>query len=301
MTKHSRRVFLKNSISTAALVAAGCGEKSLLTTPAGKPGAKMKFGLVTYLWGRDWDLPTLIANCEKAEIFGVELRTEHAHGVEPSITKQQRIEVKKRFSDSPVTLIGLGRNECFDSPDPDILKKNIETAKSVIKLSYDIGGTGVKVKPNDFHKNVPREKTIEQIGRSLNTIGRFAADYNQQIRLEVHGTCSHLPTIRLIMDIAYHPNVTVCWNSNGEDLEGRGLEFNFNLVKDRFGDTVHVRELNIGDYPYQQLMNLFVGIDYPGWVLLEARTEPPDRVKALIEQRQVFEQMRINAQKNIKT
>jgi hypothetical protein len=301
MTKHSRRLFLKNSLSAAALIAAGCREKSMFTTPADKPGAKMKFGLVTYLWGRDWDLPTLIANCEKAEILGLELRTEHAHGVEPSLTRQQRIEVKKRFFDSPVTLVGLGRNECFDSPDPDILKKNIETAKAVIKLSSDIGATGVKVKPNDFHKNVPKEKTIEQIGRSLNTLGRFAADYNQQVRLEVHGSCSHLPTIRLIMDIAYHPNVTVCWNSNDQDLEGRGLEFNFNLVKDRFGDTVHVRELDIGAYPYQQLINMFVGIDYPGWILLEARTDPPDRIKALIQQRQVFEQMRANAQKSLKS
>ena len=301
MTKHSRRLFLKNSLSTAALVAAGCSTRNAFMEPDHKPGSKMKFGLVTYLWGRDWSLPELIANCEKTNILGVELRTEHAHGVEPSLTRQQRIEVKKRFSDSPVTLVGLGRNECFDSPDPDILKKNIETAKAVIKLSYDVGGTGVKVKPNDFHENVPREKTIEQIGRALNTIGRFASDYNQQIRLEVHGSCCHLPTIRLIMDIAYHPNVTVCWNSNNQDLEGRGLESNFNLVKDRFGDTVHVRELNIGTYPYQQLVSLFVAIDYPGWVLLEARKDPPDRVKALIEQRQIFEKMRANAQKSLKT
>jgi sugar phosphate isomerase/epimerase len=301
MTKHSRRLFLKNSLSAAALFTTGCGEKSLFTTSDCLIGSKMKFGLVTYLWGRDWTLPTLIANCEKTNILGVELRTEHAHGVEPSLTRQQRLEVKKRFSDSPVTLIGLGRNECFDSPNPDILKKNIEATRAVIKLSSDIGATGVKVKPNDFHENVPREKTIEQIGRALNTVGRFAADYNQQVRLEVHGSCCHLPTIRLIMDIAYHPNVTVCWNSNNEDLQGRGLEFNFNLVKDRFGDTAHVRELNIGTYPYQQLINLFVGIDYTGWVLLEARTDPPDRVKALILQRQVFEQMRTNAQKSFKT
>jgi hypothetical protein len=301
MTKHSRRQFLKDSLSAATLIAAGCGNENMLITPEPVLGSKMKFGLVTYLWGRDWDLPTLIANCEKTNILGVELRTEHAHGVEPSLTRQQRLEVKKRFSDSPVTLVGLGRNECFDSPDPDILKKNIETAKAVIKLSHDIGATGVKVKPNDFHENVPREKTIEQIGRALNTLGRFAADYNQHIRLEVHGSCSHLSTIRLIMDIAYHPNVRVCWNSNDQDLEGRGLEFNFNLVKDRFGDTAHVRELNIGAYPYQQLMNLFVGIDYPGWILLEARTDPADRVKALIQQRQVFEQMRKTAQKSLKT
>ena len=94
-----------------------------------------------------------------------------------------------------------------------------------------------------------------------------------------------------IMDVADHPNVTVCWNSNDQDLDGKGLKNNFNLVKDRFGKTVHVRELNIGSYPYADLMKLFVKMDYDGWILLEARTAPEDRVKALIEQRQVFEKM----------
>jgi hypothetical protein len=90
------------------------------------------------------------------------------------------------------------------------------------------------------------------------------------------------------MDVADHPNVGVCWNCNGQDLEGEGLEYNFNLVKDRFGDTAHIRELNIGDYPYQELMNLFVAMDYDGWILLEARTKPDDRVKALAEQNEVW-------------
>ncbi|MHC4159815.1 MAG: DUF6807 family protein, partial [Planctomycetota bacterium] len=177
---------------------------------------------------------------------------------------------------------------------------DIDGAKEYIKLSRDVGGSGVKVKPNDLPKEAAREKTIEQIGRSLNELGAFGAEYGQEIRLEVHGQCAELPTIRAIMDVAEHPNVGVCWNCNPEDLRGEGLEYNFNLVKDRFGDTLHARELNIGPYPYQELMNLLVEMDYSGWFLLEARTEPEDRVKALIEQRQVWEQMAANARKSLK-
>jgi sugar phosphate isomerase/epimerase len=99
------------------------------------------------------------------------------------------------------------------------------------------------------------------------------------------------------MDVATHPNVTVCWNCNEQDLWEDGLTHNFNLVKERFGDTVHVRELNVGEYPYQDLMNLFVKMDYNGWILLECRTDPEDKVKALIEQKQVFAEMIANAQK----
>ena len=286
---HSRRDFLKHSLVFGAgtLVA---GPLSRLA-PSMRLQTRMRFGLVTYLWGRDWDLPTVIANCERTGVPGVELRTEHAHGVESNLNAAQRREVKKRFDDSPVMLLGPGTNFAFHHADASRLRKDIEGAKEYIKLSHDCGGSGVKVKPNDLPRNVPQEKTIEQIGKSLNELGRFGADYGQKIRLEVHGACSPLPIMKKIMDVADHPNVGVCWNCNGQDLQGEGLEYNFNLVKDRFGDTVHVRELNIGDYPYQELINLFVAMDYKGWILLEARTNPDDRVAALAEQREVFEKM----------
>jgi len=298
MNRLTRRCFLQQS-AWGLLAAAPCAGILAEEARAEKPGSRMRFGLVTYLWGQDWDLPTLIRNCEKSGVLGVELRTTHRHGVEPSLNARKRAEVKKRFADSPVVNVGPGSNECFDSPDPARLKRAIEATKAFIKLSHDTGGSGVKVKPNDFHKEIPREKTIEQIGKALNTLGAFGDDFGQQIRLEVHGQCCELPTIKQIMDVADHPNVGVCWNSNGQDLKGKGLEYNFNLVKDRFGATAHVRELEDKNYPYQKLMNLFVKMDYRGWILLEARGKPADRVAALKEQRLIFEKMVARAQSRL--
>ena len=295
----TRRDFLKQSMYLGA-AAASAGPLSRVFAAAGAaPGSGMRFGLVTYQWGRDWDLPTVIANCRKAGVPGVELRTEHAHKVESNLTPAQRKEVRKRFADSPVTLVGLGTNFAFHYAEKDKLAKDMEGAKAYVLLSQDIGGLGVKVKPNDLPKGVPQEKTIEQIGKSLNELGQFGADHGQKIRLEVHGGCSRLPIMKAIMDVATHPNVGVCWNCNAQDLEGEGLEYNFNLVKARFGDTVHVRELNINDYPYQELLNLFAGMNYKGWILLEARTEPKDRAQALAEQRQVWDQMLAKAQASV--
>jgi sugar phosphate isomerase/epimerase len=282
----TRRSFLKSVASVGAISTLPI-DLFALNSSGG-----MRFGLCTYLWGKDWDVPTLIRNCEKTGLLGVELRVEHAHKVEPNLTSQQRSEVKRMFADSNVTMVGCGTNEQYDFPDPARLKHAIENTKAYVKLSHDCGGSGVKVKPNAFHKEVAREKTIEQIGRALNEVAAFAADYGQQIRLEVHGEeTQELPNIKAIMDIATHPNATVCWNSNDEDLLGEGLEYNFNLVADRLGDTVHVRELNIGSYPYQQLFNLLTKVSYNGWILLEARTAPADLVAAMEEQRRVFEGM----------
>ncbi|MHC4518783.1 MAG: DUF6807 family protein [Planctomycetota bacterium] len=286
----TRREFLQNSIVAGAGLAAAGPLRGLVR--ANSSLATMHLGLVTYLWGQDWDLPTLIANCEKSGVLGVELRTQHAHGVEANLSAAERRRVKAQFAGSGVTLVGLGTNFDFHHPDKDRLAQSIKGAKDYVKLSHDCGGLGVKVKPNDLPKGVPYEKTIQQIGESLNEVGEFAASYDQKIRVEVHGRgTSPLPVMKAIMDVADHPNVGVCWNSNSQDLDGEGLEYNFNLVRPRFSDTVHIRELNIGDYPYQELIDLFVATDYKGWILLEARTKPDDRVKALIEQRNVFAQM----------
>ncbi len=295
MKRLPRRTFLKGSLGIP--VVAAFGHPFARAVGGEESSRTIRLGLVTYLWGRDWDLPTLLANCEKTGMEGVELRTEHAHGVEPEIGPEKRAEVRKRFADSPVVLVGLGSNEAFHYPEPERLKLAIERTKAFIRLSHDVGGLGVKVKPNDLPKQVPQEKTIEQIGRALNELAAFAADYGQRLRLEVHGQCAPLPIMKKIMDVATHPNVGLCWNSNPEDLQGQGLEYNFNLVKDRLGDTVHVRELNLGDYPYQTLFNLLVANNYKGWILLECRTNPPDRIAALIEQRRVWEEMMEKARK----
>lgn len=251
----------------------------------------MQFGLVTYMWGADWDLPTLLANCEKAGALGVELRTEHKHGVDPEISAEKRREVKQRFADSPVKLVGVGSNQAFHYPDQAQLRASIERAKAFIKLSHDVGGSGAKVKPNDLPKDVPQQKTIEQIGRSLNELGAYAADLGQQVRLEVHGQCAPLPIIAAIMQVADHPSVAVCWNGNDQDFAGEGLEHNFHLVEKRLGATLHAHDLDGGKYPYPLLFKLLKAAHYNGWVLIEASSKPADRIAALIHQRKVFEKL----------
>jgi sugar phosphate isomerase/epimerase len=294
MPTMNRRHFLSATGSLAAMgfAASVSGVRLRAAESVRKPSkATIKFGLVTYMWGHDWKLPELVANCEKAGAEGVELRTTHAHGVEPEISAAQRRDVKRRIADSPVKLVGLGSNEDFHDAEPDSLLKSIERAKAFIKLSHDVGSSGVKVKPNDLPNGVEPQKTIEQIGKALNELGAYAADYGQQVRLEVHGQCSPLPIIASIMKVADHKCVTVCWNSNPQDLNAPGLEHNFNLVKNRLGATLHARQLDGDEYPYPELFKLLKSIHYDGWLLIEAGDMPQDRVAALTHQRRAFEKL----------
>jgi sugar phosphate isomerase/epimerase len=294
MVFYSRRDFLKTS-ALGGMLAMGGGLPALARAEEKK--AQAQYGLVTYQWAKDWDLPTLLKNCETANVLGVELRTTHKHGVERDLNKNERREVAKKFTDSPVTLVGIGSNERYDNPDAEVLKQAKEATKEFIKLSHDVGGTGVKVKPDSFHKNVPEEVTIEQIGKSLNEMGAFGADYGQQIRLEVHGKCAHLPTIRKILDVADHPNVAICWNCNKQDLEGAGLDANFAMVKDRLGDTTHIHDLIHNPYPHKRFFELMAGANYTGWLMLEEGKLPKgDPVTALAEQSKLFDKMWAQAQ-----
>ncbi len=281
----TRRNFVKKSFNLGAGYFA---LRSLNYCSVPAPG-KMNFGLVTYQWGRDWDLPLLIENCKKAGYNGVELRTQHAHKVEIDLSPSQRLEIRKRFEDSPVKCVGYGSNFEFHSPDQKLLRENIDQSKEYIKLCKDIGATGIKVKPNYLPPEVPIEKTIAQIASSLNEIGKFGQDYGQLVRVEVHGEkTQELPVMKAIFDQVTEKNVKICWNCNDQDLLPPGLEGNFNMVRKWFGDTIHVRELNSQDYPYPQLFRLLEDTGYKGWVLLEARTEPPDRVAAMKEQLEIF-------------
>jgi len=285
----SRRQFIRRTLGAGVALAAF---NPVLEAMDRKRPRGMQLGLVTYQWAKDWDLPTVISNCEKSGLLGVELRTQHAHKVEINLTAAQRAEVKKRFKDSPVTCVGYGSNYEFHSPDPAKLRENIEGAKEYVKLCKDIGATGLKVKPNTLPKEVEREKTITQIARSLNELGKFAGDYGQLIRVECHGPITQeIPNMKAIFDQVTEKNVKMCWNSNDVDLNPPGLEANFNSVKKWIGDTTHIRGIEISNYPYEDLFRLLNGINYKGWILIEATTPYTDPIAVMKEQLTMFNEI----------
>lgn len=229
----------------------------------------MHLGLVTYELAKDWDIATIMKNCEAARFEGVELRVTHAHGVELSLNKSQRAEVKKRFADSKVQLMGLGSIYDYHTPDQEKLRRDIDATKEYILLAEDVGASGIKVRPNGLPKEVAKEKTLEQIGHALREIGEFGANHGIAIRLEVHGPeTSLVPNIKTILDAAAHKNVGACWNSNDTDLDGSGFEANFDLIKDKI-ISVHMRDLFLENYPFRKLLNGLNGIGYQGYCLAE--------------------------------
>jgi sugar phosphate isomerase/epimerase len=249
--------------------------------PAAARGGGLKVGTVTYNIAKDWDVPTIIKNLTDVGMDAVELRTTHKHGVEISLSPEARAEVRKRFEDSPVKIGGLGTTCEYHAADPAVVRKNVEETKAWVSLARDIGSPNVKVRPNGMPKDVPEEKTLEQIGRSLAECGKTARDNGVLIQLEVHGSeTSRLPRIRKILDYGgNHPGVRVCWNSNQADLLDGGFDSNFRLVKDQIGQ-VHMRDLFAEEYPSRRLIAALVEMNFQGYCFAEI-PESPDPVRVL--------------------
>lgn len=249
----------------------------------------MKLGMVTYMWGADWDLPTLIKNCADTGFEGVELRTTHKHGVEIALTKPERMEVRQRFADSPVKFVGPGTACEYQNPDHGIVLQNVELTKKFVELSADIGGSGVKVRPNGMVKGEDRERTFARIGEALAECGKFAQGFNQEIRVEVHGNGTSDPAVmQKILKIANQPNVVACWNSNPGETVGGSIAASFNLLKDKLGATIHIHDLYDKQYPYREFFALLKQQNYSGYLLSES---PPttDAVRVMHYYRALFD------------
>jgi len=291
-TGNTRRNFLASS-ATAALGLL-VPNSICLANATNQVPAKLRLGLVTYQWGKEMSLPELLQVCEKTNYAGVELRSTHKHGIEPSLNSAQRAEAKKRFADSPVALVGLGSACEYHAADASVVQKNIDETKAFIDLCAELGGSGVKVRPNGLPPDVPIEKTLEQIGNSLRIVGEYAAKASQQIRLEVHGKgTQEIPNMKKIMEVADHPSVVVCWNCNPTDLNGPGFEANFDALS-RWMGTVHIHDLRPGkvDYPWESLfgkLKACTATSFTGWCLMEDGTMPADIPAAMEENHRVFQ------------
>src|SRR4051812_22969495 len=224
-----------------------------------QPGGTMgvfQLGTITYNIAKDWDLDTILRKLEALKYPGVELRTSHKHGVEVTLSPDQRREVRKKFADSPVDIAGLGSAFEYHSADPAEVRKNIDGTKAYVRLAHDIGSPGVKVRPNGVPKGEDPDAAFRRIGKSLHEVGEDAQDYGVEIRVEVHGAVTQdVPNLAKIIAYADHPNVFVCWNSNPGDVKNGSVKENFGLVSGKIRE-VHLRDLTDESYPWVELFRL---------------------------------------------
>jgi len=262
----NRRNFLKTSAIAGTTVSmAGLSVQTSFSGEADNL-PPLRLGLMTYTLGKDWDVDTIIKNCREAEWEHAELRTTHAHGVEVSLSKSERSDVRKKFEDAGIKL-SLASAFSYHWEDAKKVREHIEGTKEYTLLAHDIGARGIRVFPNAVlvDKGIPEEQTLAQIGKAVTEAGEFANDYGVEIRLSNHGRgTNRVYRIKKIFDYTDSKHVYMNWNCDGTDVEEPGFEANFNMVKDRIRN-LHIHELWNPKYPYRKLFALLRKSGFPGY------------------------------------
>jgi len=267
----------RNFILTGA--AAGAFPPLVRTTcaaPMAGPGFHL--GCITYNTLKNADVDTIIRVLEGAGFEGVELRTGHKHGVEPSLSQEERARVKSRFEQSKIRLVSYGTTCRFQSPDAAERKQQLDIAKSFVDLAHDTGARGIKIQPMGLPQGVSRETTIKNFGASLHELGDYGAGRKVEIWMEVHGRgTSDPPVAAAIVKAAAHPNVGVCWNSNDTDLVNGSVKPSFELLQPWIR-SVHINELADTRYPWRELFTLLREAKYDRFTFAEVAENPdPER------------------------
>jgi sugar phosphate isomerase/epimerase len=275
--RQTRRRFLASSLAAGAAASSVGSSPRSVRAGDESSGSPLGLGLMTYNLARDWDLDTIIKNCSETQFEHVELRTTHAHGVEVTLSKAERREIRKRFEDAGLRL-SLASGFAYHWVDPQKLNENIEGTKEYTLLAHDLGALGIRIFPNALlvDKGIPEEKTIEQIARAAADVGTFAADYGVEIRLSNHGRgTSRVSVIKKIFDAADCEHIYMNWNCDRTDVEEPGFEANFDSVKQRIRN-LHIHELTDADYPYRKLFALLRQNGYQGYcdAEVQASAEP---------------------------
>jgi sugar phosphate isomerase/epimerase len=269
----NRRGFV---LSAAAAAASTPLMRPASAAPAAGPGFHL--GCITYNTLKDFDVETIIRVLEGAGFEGVELRTGHKHGVEPSLSQEERSRARRRFEQSKIRLVSYGTTCRFQSPDAAERRKQLDIAKQFVDLAHDTGALGIKIQPMGFPEGVSKETTIQNFGASLRELGDYGAGQKVEIWMEVHGRgTSDPPVAAAIVRAAGHKNVGVCWNSNDTDLTNGSVKESFELLKPWIR-SVHINELSNDRYPWRELFTLLKNAKYDRYTFAEvAESKEPER------------------------
>jgi len=262
----------------AAAVGLAAGGSSIEGAVTRTPAPPFHLGAVTYNTLKDFDVDGIIRILQGAGFEGVELRTTHKHGVEPSMGAAERTQVRLKFEASKIRLVSFGTTCRFQSPDPAERNRQLEIATSFVDLAHDTGAIGIKIQPMGFPEGVPIQTTIQNFGASLHKLGEYGAAKDVEIWVEVHGRGTSDPhNAAAIIRAADHKNVGVCWNSNDTDLVNGSVKPSFDLLQPWIR-SVHINELADERYPWRELFSLLRAARYDRYTFAEvAESKEPER------------------------
>jgi len=211
---------------------------------------------------------------------GIEFRTGNIfpHGIEVSLTPEQRKEKRRIFEDKYLEVSCLNSQFELHNPDAGKRRKVVEDIGRMAELAGDLNCPFVRVFGNIIPEGLDARECVKYVGEGLGEAAELAAQYGVDILLEMHGQYNFWGYALSALQYANRQNTGILYNCDARDLVGGSMRETFSRVK-KYVKHVHMHDFDKG-YPYLQLFEELVRMGYEGYVSAEI-TESSEQAKVL--------------------
>lgn len=231
----------------------------------------------------NWTVEQIVGAAKRYGYEGVEFRlsVNHAHGVEVSMSEEQKSLVRRIFKDNGLTIACLASGVKFSSADESERRKMVEQAKAEIELAADLDCECIRVFGGNLPQSVSREDAHRYIADCLRELGEFAAPRSVFVCLETHDAFSQARHAAEVVKLAAHPNVAIIWDIRHPLAHGETMQEAFEHVKPfvkhcHIGDRKRVdgkwqfAHIGDGEVPVDEAIQLLRSINFAGFLSFEA-------------------------------
>ena len=241
----------------------------------------MKLGFTTYQLAEKLTFEESIKLAKDSGCAGIDFRTGnvYAHGVETSLTKEERIKMRRKLEDNYLELASINSEFSFDYDEEDRRRASIEGAKKSCELCHDLGGSLVRlfgnlIRTDDAHV------TVKRVAAAIQEVCDFAAPLGVTCMIEMHGDFNYYGYALEVVKLVNRDNMGILYNCDKRDVIGGSCLSVFKRVE-KYVRHIHLKDLDL-NYPYVELFEELYRIGYDGYLSAEIRSSSdPTRVLTL--------------------
>jgi sugar phosphate isomerase/epimerase len=276
MKQISRRSFLQSSASLMTL--AVVNKQALFTRNA----PLLSFST---LGCPDWPLDKILDVAVANKYKGIEIRgiqREMDLSKSPHFNSDENIKATRRkFADKGLKIVGLGSSAAMHHSAEHERSKSMDEAKRFIEIAHKADCPYVRVFPNNFPKDTPKEKTMELMVSGLNDLAKFSKGTNVKVLMETHGDLIWSDDLVKVMSRVDGDQVGLVWDvSNMWTKTKEEPEMVFGKIKKWVCHT-HIKDLKLvndkevytlfgeGDVPALKAIDLLEKDHYKGYYSFE--------------------------------
>lgn len=276
MNNISRRSFIQYS---GTFIAAASLDKNMLAPKASPLLSFSTLGCPD--WPLDKILDTAVANNYSGiEIRGIQREMDLAKS--PHFNSDANIKVtKQKFKDRNINIVGLGASAAMHHPGEAERSKAMDEAKRFIEIAGKVGCPYVRVFPNNFPKEISKEKAMELMVAGLNDLSKFTNGTNVKVVMETHGDLIWAEDLVNVMNKVDDKQIGLVWDiSNMWTVTKEDPKMVYGKLKKWIWHT-HLKDIKIegekhvyklfgeGEVPALSAVDLLAKDNYKGYYSFE--------------------------------